>query len=70
MDSLELKNKIIKRIIEIDDVNLLKSIQLLFNTSDENISKCLNFVFEKTSEDKLNETEDFTEYIKEWVKNM
>jgi uncharacterized membrane protein YqhA len=70
MDSLELKNKIIKRIIEIDDVNLLKSIQLLFNTSDENISKCLNIVFEKAQQDKLNETADFTEYIKEWVKNM
>jgi len=70
MNSLELKNKIIQRIIEIDDINLLKSMHLLFNTSDKNISKCLNFVFEKTSEDKLNETEDFTEYIKEWVKNM
>ncbi len=70
MNSPELKNKIIQRIIEIDDINLLKSINILFNTSDKNISKCLNFVFEKAQEDKLIETADFTEYIKEWVKNM
>lgn len=70
MNSLELKNKIIQRIIEIDDINMLKSIEILFNTSDQNISKLLTFVFEKKQDDQLNETEDFTDYIKEWVKNM
>ena len=70
MNSLELKNKIIKRIIEIDDVKMLQSIEILFNTSDKNIAKLLNFVFDKTQDDKLKETEDFTDYIKEWVKNM
>lgn len=70
MDTLQLKNKLIQRIIEIEDINLLKSIENLFNTSDKNISNCLNFIKEKISEEKLNETEDFTEYIKEWVKNM
>ena len=68
MDSLQLKNKIIQRIIEIDDINLLKSIDVLFNTSDKNISKFLAFANEKLIQ--ADETEDFTNYIKEWVKNM
>ncbi|WP_456421719.1 hypothetical protein [Lutibacter sp.] len=70
MDTLQLKNKIIQRIIEIDDVNLLKSIELIFNTSDKNISKFISFINEKVQEENLNETEDFTDYIKEWVKSM
>jgi len=68
MDSLQLKNKIIERIIEIEDVKLLKSIDVLFNTSDKNISKFLAFANEKISQ--ADETEDFTAYIKEWVKSM
>ncbi len=68
MDSLQLKNKIIQRIIEIEDVKLLKSIDVLFNTSDKNISKFLTFANEKLSQ--ADETEDFTDYIKEWVKSM
>jgi len=70
MDTLQLKNKIIQRIIEIDDVNLLKSIELIFNTSDKNISKFISFINEKVQEENLSETEDFTDYIKEWVKSM
>lgn len=70
MNSLQLKNKIIQRIIEIDDVKLLKSIEYIFNTSDENISKFLAFANEKLQNQEMNETEDFTSYIKEWVKNM
>jgi uncharacterized membrane protein YqhA len=70
MDTLQLKNKIIQRIIEIDDVKLLKSIQYIFNTSDKNISKFLTFSNEKLQNEHTNETEDFTTYIKEWVKSM
>lgn len=68
MDSSQLKNKIIQRIIEINDVELLKAIDVLFDTSDKNISKFLAFANEKISQ--ANETEDFTDYIKEWVKSM
>jgi uncharacterized membrane protein YqhA len=68
MDALQLKNKIIKRIIEIEDVELLKSIDVLFNTSDKNISKFLAFANEKSSQS--DETEHYTDYIKEWVKSM
>ena len=70
MDSLQLKNKIIQRIIEIDDINLLKSIDYIFNTSDENISKFFTVANEKLQNQDINETEDFTSYIKEWVKSM
>ncbi|MFA5297821.1 MAG: hypothetical protein WC389_06390 [Lutibacter sp.] len=70
MNAAELKIKIILRIIEIEDAELLKSIDALFNTSDENISKFLANASEKFQNDNLNETEDFTGYIKEWVKNM
>ena len=70
MNSLQLKNKIIQRIIEIDDVKLLTSIEYIFNTSDENISKFLTFANEKFQNQEMNETEDFYSYIKEWVKNM
>lgn len=70
MDALQLKNKIIQRIIEIDDVDLLKSIELIFNTSDKNISKFISFIHENVQEENLKETEDFTAYIKEWVKSM
>lgn len=68
MNASKLKTAIIKRINEIDDVELLKSLESLFNTSDKNISKFLELANEKLLQE--NETEDFTAYIKEWVKNM
>lgn len=68
MNAQELKIAIIKRIIEIDDTELLKSLESLFNTSDKNIAKFLELANEKLLQE--NETEDFTAYIKEWVKNM
>jgi len=70
MKAPELKSKIIQRITEIEDVELLKSIAGLFNTSDENISKFLANASGKIQNDHANETEDFTAYIKEWVKSM
>ena len=70
MNAPELKIAIIKRIIEIDDLELLKSLEGLFNTSDKNISKFLFLANEKLQHENENETEDFTAYIKEWVKNM
>lgn len=70
MNAPELKIAIIKRIIEIDDIELLKSLESLFNTSDKNISKFLELANEKLQHENENETEDFTAYIKEWVKNM
>ena len=68
MNSLELKNKIIQRIIEIDDVNLLESIDALFNDSDKNVLKFLILANDKFQQES--ETDNFSDYIKEWVKNM
>jgi hypothetical protein len=70
MNAPELKITIIKRIIEIDNLALLKSLEGIFNTSDQNISKFLELANEKLQQENENETEDFTAYIKEWVKNM
>ena len=69
-DSPQLKNKIIQRIIEIDDINLLKSIDILLSSSDKNISKFVAFANEKLKNKNLNETENYTDYINEWVKYM
>lgn len=70
MDTLQLKNKIIQRIIEIDNKHLLVLLENFLNTSDENIEKLMQLLIDKINTDRLNETEDFTDYIKEWVKNM
>ncbi|MDD3721016.1 MAG: hypothetical protein PHW92_00815 [Lutibacter sp.] len=70
MEAPKLKIALLKRIIEINDLELLKSLESLFNTSDKNISKFLELANEKLLQGNENETEDFTAYIKEWVKNM
>ncbi|MBT8317601.1 MAG: hypothetical protein HKP59_08235 [Lutibacter sp.] len=70
MDTLQLKKKIIERIIEIEDNIVLKNIDNLLNSSDEDMMKLLNFPTNKLQNQDGNETEDFTGYIKEWVKNM
>ncbi|WP_457616414.1 hypothetical protein [Lutibacter sp.] len=70
MDTLQLKNKIIQRIIQIDDVNLLKSIEQVFSASDKNILNFLSFINDKKQLENIDETENFTDYIKEWVKSM
>ncbi len=70
MDTLQLKNKIIQRIVQIEDEHLLKSLEILLNTSDENIHKFLTLANEKLQGKNGHETEDFTDYIKEWVKSM
>jgi hypothetical protein len=70
MDTADLKIKIINRLIEIEDPNVLNSIDVLLNASDENIAKFLSIAFENIKENTTSETEDFTDYIKEWVKSM
>jgi len=63
MGTEELKKDIFDRIIKIDDINKLTAIQTILNTLEN----------EQLSLDDINdalETEDFSGYIKEWLKNM
>jgi hypothetical protein len=70
MKTQDLKNKIIARINQIDDEKTLSSIDVLLNSSNENIAKFLSISLEKMKDNTISETEDFTGYIKEWVKSM
>ncbi len=70
MQDLVLKEKIIERINKIEDVNILKSIEFFFNSSDEQIAKFLTAAIEEYKNTDNNETKDYTDYIKEWVKSM
>ncbi|MDX5583366.1 MAG: hypothetical protein QNK20_00350 [Aureibaculum sp.] len=63
MEKVELKKNILERINQIDDLNKLNAIQTILNTLEN----------EQLSVDEVNnvlETEDFSGYIKEWLKNM
>jgi len=63
MEKGELKRSIVERIENIDDINRLNAIQTILNTLES----------EQLSFDEVNdvlETEDFSGYIKEWLKNM
>ena len=63
MQKEELKKNIIERINQIDDINRLNAIQTILNTLEN----------EQLSLDEVNnalETEDFSGYIKEWLKSM
>lgn len=69
MDSKELKNNILQRIGQIDDEVLLQYIQDFLDASDKYYirkSKDIDISHEASDEDKI----DFTDYIKEWIKDM
>ena len=63
MQKEELKKDLIERIYQIEDINKLTTIQTILNTLENN-QLSLNVV-----NDAL-ETEDFSGYIKEWLKSM
>lgn len=72
MNTRELKLSLIQKIIQIEDVGSLQKIQVFLNNSgslqNENLKKTSSL--RNNKDDEFNETEDFTDYIKEWVKNM
>lgn len=70
MDNATLKTKLIERIIKIDDPVLLDCLHALLSTSNKNLMLFLTAFQEKIKTSGLNEQEDFSTYIKEWVKNM
>lgn len=63
MQKEELKRNLLERINQIDDINKLNVIQTILNTLEKE---------ELSLDDVQNalETEDFSGYIKEWVKEM
>jgi hypothetical protein len=70
MDTLRLKKKILQRIEQIDDPQILNSLDILLSSSDENIANFINFAVEKMRNEPSEETEYFNDYIREWVKSM
>ncbi len=68
MNALQLKNSIIKEITQIDDVKYLQKIQDLINSFYQNSDEFPFLGNNKT--DVNNDKENFTDYIKEWIKDM
>lgn len=62
MNNEILKQQIIRQIIDIDNEETLKTIQCIL--SEENLDHLTEVLNDPTN------TENFNEYIKEWVKNM
>lgn len=72
MDVLELKLNLITHITKIEDANLLQRLQAFLNTSGSLYNEKLNEIpsLRNNKDQEFNDKEDFTDYIKEWVKDM
>jgi len=72
MDAQQLKLNLIKHITQIDDINLLQRMQAFLNTSGSLYNEKLNEIpsLRNNKNQEFNDKEDFTDYIKEWVKDM
>ena len=72
MNPAQLKLNLIKHITQIEDVNLLQRMQSFLNTSGSLYNDTLNEIpsLRNNKDTEFNDKEDFTDYIKEWVKDM
>ncbi len=72
MNASQLKLNLIKHITQIEDVNLLERMQAFLNTSGSLYNDKLNEIpsLRNNKDKEFNDKEDFTDYIKEWVKDM
>jgi hypothetical protein len=72
MNNSQIKLDIIRKITKIEDINLLERIKAFLNTSGSLYSEKLNEIpsLRNNKESDFNDKEDFTNYIKEWVKDM
>ncbi len=68
MNSLQIKLNLIKQITQIEDPKLLERLQAFLNTSGSLYNE--NLSLRNNKETEFNDKEDFTDYIKEWVKDM
>lgn len=72
MNTSQIKLNLIQKIAKIEDVNLLKKLQAFLNTSGSLYNEKINEIpsMSNNKESDFNDTEDFTDYIKEWVKDL
>jgi len=72
MNASQIKINLIQKIAQIEDVSLLESIQAFLNTSGSLYNDKINEIpsMSNNKESEYNDKEDFTDYIKEWVKDM
>jgi len=72
MDVQQLKLNLITHITQIEDINLLQRMQSFLNTSGSLYNEKLNEIpsLRNNKNKEFNDKEDFTDYIKEWVKDM
>jgi len=72
MNAQELKLNLIAHITKIEDINLLQRLQAFLNTSGSLYNEKLNEIpsLRNNKDQEFNDKEDFTNYIKEWVKDM
>lgn len=72
MNTSQIKIELIQKIALIEDVKLLERIQAFLNTSGSLYNEKLNEIpsLSNNKESEFNDKEDFTDYIKEWVKDM
>jgi len=68
MNASQIKIDLIQKIAQIEDVNLLERIQTFLNTSGSLYNDKISMSNNKEIE--FNDKEDFTDYIKEWVKDL
>ena len=69
MNSIKLKNNILQKIDGIEDEVLLQYIQDFLDAADKYYSKKTKDI-DLTHENDDKYTPDFTDYIKEWMKDM
>lgn len=68
MNASQIKLNLIQKIAQIEDVNLLEKIETFLNTSGSLYNDKISMSNNKEIE--FNGTENFTDYIKEWVKDL
>ena len=70
MDTAQVKHKIIERILQIEDIQILNSLNTILNSSNKNIIGIASIISEKIHNEDVSEVDNYSDYIKEWVKNM
>lgn len=72
MNISQTKLDLIQKITQIEDIKLLDKIQIFLNTSGVSYNGELTEIpsLRNNKNTEFNDTENFTDYIKEWVKDM